>query len=183
MEVFLTLPYGERWTELIHHWIQLKHDYGYISPVRAHPSLLNYHYSRSRAQPRCFTGWIVIVQALAKAKFDSNFTCDPPVSIASDFRSWWVNLNSPTCSILDNGWISLGAEDGAIEVNKLHVSGKNGWLSLLFALMVWRKFVGDGDTAEWDETVFDINWVTLRLIKSIWYTPSIEVIPTLKRYV
>ena len=167
MEVFLTLPYGEWWTELIHNWIQLEHDYGYISPVHAHPSLLNYHYSHSCVQPWWFTGWIVIVQALAKAKFNSNFTCDPPVSIVSNFCSWWVNLNSPTHSILDNGSLSQGAEDGAIKVNKLHVLGKNGWLSMLFALMVWRKFVGNGDTAEWDETIFDINRVTLHLINLV----------------
>ena len=101
----------------------------------------------------------------------------------SDFCSWWVNLNSPTCSILNNGWPSPGTEDGGIEINKLHVPGKNGCLSLLFVLMVWRKLVGDGNTAEWDDAILDVNWVTLCLIKLIWYTPSIEVIPTLKRYV
>jgi len=29
--------------------------------------------------------------------------------------------------------------------------------------------------------VVDVNWVTCRLIDSIWYTPSIETILTLKR--
>ena len=43
--------------------------------------------------------------------------------------------------------------------------------------------MGDGNTAEWDDAILDVNWVTLCLIKLIWYTPSIEVIPTLKRYV
>lgn len=122
-----------------------------------------------------------ICKALSKAKFDPTFTCDAPSNIASDFRSWWVTLNSPTRTCPDAGWLVPGAENDAIEITKLRVPGKNGWLSLLFALMVWRISIADGDTTEWEMAVVDVNWVTVRLIKSIWYTPSIEVIPTLKR--
>ena len=60
-------------------------------------------------------------------------------------------------------------------------SGKNGWLSLLFILMIWRRSISTGDTTEWDLAIININWVTYWLIDSIWYRPSVEDISTLKR--
>jgi hypothetical protein len=65
----------------------------------------------------------------------------------------------------------------------LRVPGKNGWLGLLYALMVWREWVGDGDTTDWEAAVMDVGWVTRRLCESTYYNATAEVIPTLKRYV
>lgn len=92
-----------------------------------------------------------------------------------------MSLNSPTRTCADNGWPIPGTGDGAIEIDNLRVPGKNGWLSVLFALMIWRNKIGDGDTTEWNLAVADVSWVTLRLIAAIWYTPALEDIPTLKR--
>ena len=124
-----------------------------------------------------------IFRVLSKAKFDPTFICDTPSSIASDFWSWWVSRNLPARTRADNGWLVPGSGNDPVEISKLQVPGKNGWLSLLFILMIWRHSISTGDTTKWDLAVIDINWVTHRLIDSIWYRPSIEDIPTLKRWV
>ena len=124
---------------------------------------------------------MVIFKALLKVKFDPTFICDAPSSIASNFQSWWVSLNLPTSTCANNGWLFPGAGNDAIEISKLQVPGKNGWLSLLFILMIWRHSISTGDTTEWDLAIININWVTCWLIDSIWYRPSVEDISTLKR--
>jgi hypothetical protein len=61
--------------------------------------------------------------------------------------------------------------------------GKNGWLGLLYALMVWRKWIDEGDITDWEAAVVDVLWVTHRLCESTYYNASTTIIPTLKRRV
>ena len=48
--------------------------------------------------------------------------------------------------------------------------------------MVWREWVGDGDMNAWNAAVLDVCWVTRRLCEMMYYSPTVKIIPTLKRY-
>jgi hypothetical protein len=108
----------------------------------------------------------------------------PAHEISGKFWSWWTHLNAPIRSSTTNdGRLVPGPDGGEIAMETLRVPGKNGWLGLLYALMVWREWVGDGDTTDWEAAVMDVGWVTRRLCESTYYNATAEVIPTLKRYV
>jgi hypothetical protein len=67
-------------------------------------------------------------------------------------------------------------DSGKITIKTLHVAGKNGWLSLLYVLMVWSKWIGERDVTDWEITVVDMEWVTCQLCKSTYYNVMAEVI-------
>jgi hypothetical protein len=106
----------------------------------------------------------------------------PVHQTAEKFWPWWAHLNAPVrlCSTSD-GQFAPGPDGGNIAFETLHVPGKNGWLGLLYVLMVWRNWIGEGDIADWETTVVDVLWVTCRLCESIYYNASTTIIPTLKR--
>jgi len=41
--------------------------------------------------------------------------------------------------------------------------------------------VGDGDMNAWNAAVLDVCWVTRRLCEMMYYSPTVKIIPTLKR--
>ena len=139
---------------------------------------------------RGFGGWVIVISLRSitvsllfgvagrrghlKAIFNPTFICYAPSSIASNFQSWWVSLNLPACTCANNGWLVPGTGNDAIEINKLQVPGKNGWLSLLFILMIWGCSISTGDTTEWDLAVIDVNWVTYWLIGTICTGPALR---------
>jgi hypothetical protein len=108
----------------------------------------------------------------------------PVHQIAEKFWSWWAHLNAPIrlCSTGDGRFVP-GPDGGNIAIETLRVPGKNGWLGLLYALMVWRKWIDEGDIADWEAAVVDVLWVTRRLCESTYYNASTTIIPTFKRRV
>jgi hypothetical protein len=108
----------------------------------------------------------------------------PAHEIGEKFWSWWAHLNAPIrlCTTNDGRFVP-GLDGGKIAMETLRMPGKNGWLGLLYMLMFWRKWVGEGDTTDWEMAVVDVEWVTRRLCESTYYNATAEVIPTLKRYV
>ncbi|KIM71065.1 hypothetical protein PILCRDRAFT_17418 [Piloderma croceum F 1598] len=146
-------------------WVELEHGYGFVSPAKG------------------LTGRLELVHELAKAKFTTDFrpSTVSPSKIAELWWSWWSLLNAPTRIASANGRLIPGADKGSIEISQLRAPGKNGWLGLLYLLMIWRESAGDGEIKDWEAAVSDVYWVTRRLCESSYYCPTAEVIPTLKR--
>jgi hypothetical protein len=71
-----------------------------------------------------------------------------PNEITNHWWSWWSFLNTPTRVASSNHQLVPGADGAGIEIVKLWAPGKCGWLGLLYSLMVWREWVGDGDTSD-----------------------------------
>lgn len=101
--------------------------------------------------------------------------------MAKTFWIWWSSLNSPTRQSSPDNRLAPGADGEAIEEDKLRVPGKQGWLGLLYLLMIWRKRVGNGSTTDWDAAVADVYWVTRRLVDNQYF--SDDASSTLKRCV
>jgi hypothetical protein len=126
-----------------------------------------------------------MLQDWAKAKFATNFRPSSMSSnaIAELWWSWWLLLNAPTRITSADNQLIPGAEGASIETVKLRAPGKYGWLGLLYSLMVWREWLGDGEKKDWEDAVLDVYSVTRRLCELSYYCPTAEFIPTLKRYV
>ncbi|KIM81665.1 hypothetical protein PILCRDRAFT_8691 [Piloderma croceum F 1598] len=163
--IFSLLPFGDTWHKLMTLWVELEHGYGFVSPAKG------------------LTGRLELVHELAKAKFATDFrpSTVSPSRIAELWWSWWLLLNAPTRIASANGRLIPGADKGSIEISQLRAPGKNGWLGLLYSLMIWRESAGDGEIKDWEVAVSDVYWVTRRLCESSYYCPTAEVIPTLKR--
>jgi hypothetical protein len=48
-------------------------------------------------------------------------------------------------------------------------------LSVLFSLLIWREWLGNGNTGDWDAAVADVRSVTIQLCDSIYYDPRAKV--------
>lgn len=121
-----------------------------------------------------------------KNKLDPNHKPDvlSTHEIAEQFWRWWCKLNaSVRISNREDGKLTPGEDGANITIDSLRVPGKNGFIGIAFTLRVWRGWIGDGDTAEWEAALRDVHWVMRRLCELTYYTPAVEVIPTLKRYV
>lgn len=70
----------------------------------------------------------------------------------------------------------------AVQIDSLRAPGKNRWLTVLYLLMVWREWIGGGNTEYWDAAVADVRWVTIQLCDAIYYNPR-AVLTGTKRYV
>jgi hypothetical protein len=85
----------------------------------------------------------------------------PVCDIARQFWSWWAHLNAPArSSTTPDGRFAPGVNGDKIAIETLRIPGKNGWLGLLYLLMVWRKTIADGDATDWEMVVADMAWVT-----------------------
>ena len=68
-----------------------------------------------------------------------------------------------------------------IAIDRLRVPGKNGWLCILYVLMIWREAIGEGDIDDWEMAVMDVGWVTGRLCEATFYNAATEDVTRLKR--
>lgn len=91
--------------------------------------------------------------------------------MADIFWQWWVTLNAPARA-LTNSRLTPGAEGADIAIETLRVPGKQGWLTVLYALSVWRTIIGDGDAEDWKKAVVDVEWVTRRLSELAYQGPN-----------
>lgn len=108
----------------------------------------------------------------------------PINEVVKQFWQWWSILNAPVrISNREDGRLTPGEDGGDIAIDNLRVPGKNGFIGIMYTLRVWRGWIGDGDTGEWDAALQDVHWVARRLCEMTYYTPALEDIPTLKRYV
>ena len=80
------------------------------------------------------------------------------------------------------GHLIPGAHGDAIQIEALRVPGKNSWLVILYALLVWREWIGHGKVDDWNAAVADVKWVMIQLCDSIYYDPSAKVPSGFKRY-
>jgi hypothetical protein len=94
---------------------------------------------------------------------------------ADQFWKWWISLNEPARTRLSTGRLLPGAQGESIQMDHLRVPGKNGWLTILFSLLVWKEWLGNGNTNDWDAAVADVRWVTIQLCDSIYYDPRAKV--------
>lgn len=124
-----------------------------------------------------------VVVAFAKSKFANDFKTTPPHDLAGAFWTWWSYLNAPE-RLPSTGSHHLvpGSPGQHVSINRLRVPGKNGWLCIIFMLMLWRETIGKGETDEWERAVVDVEWVTGRLCEETFYNAATEDITQLKRY-
>ena len=106
-----------------------------------------------------------------------------PDLCADAFWQWWTSLNEPARTRSSTGRLFPGAQGDIIQMDRLHAPGKNGWLSILFSLFVWREWLGDENMDDWDTAVADVRWVTIQLCKLIYYDPRVNLLISTKRYV
>src|SRR5882724_5340869 len=105
-----------------------------------------------------------------------------PNLFASAFLCWWASLNAPAETSSSTGRLIPGAHGDAIQIEALHVPGKNGWLVILYALLVWREWIGHGKVDDWNAAVADVQWVMIQLCDSLYYNSSAKVPSGFKRY-
>lgn len=94
-----------------------------------------------------------------------------PDLFADEFWQWWISLNEPARTRSPTGRLHPIAQGESIQMDHLRAPGKNGWLSVLFSLLIWREWLGNGNTGDWDAAVADVRWVTIQLCDSIYYDP------------
>jgi len=73
------------------------------------------------------------------------------------------------------GHLIPGAHGNAIQIEALRVPGKNSWLVILYALLVWREWIGHGKVDDWNAAVADVRWVMIQLCDSLYYNTSAKV--------
>jgi hypothetical protein len=105
-----------------------------------------------------------------------------PELFASAFWHWWMSLNAPARTSSSMGRLLPGAHGDTIQIGALRAPGKNGWLVILYALLVWREWIGDGKMDDWNAAVADVRWVTIQLCDSLYYNASAKVPSAAKRY-
>jgi hypothetical protein len=91
-----------------------------------------------------------------------------PNLFADEFWQWWISLNEPTRTHLSTGRLLPIAQDESIQMDHLHAPGKNGWLSVIFSLLIWREWLGNGNMGDCDTAVADVHWVTIWLCDLIY---------------
>jgi hypothetical protein len=98
-----------------------------------------------------------------------------PDLFADEFWRWWISLNEPARTRSPTGRLPPIAQGESIQTDHLRAPGKNGWLSVLFSLLIWREWLGNGNTGDWDAAVADVRSVTIQLCNSIYYDPRARV--------
>ena len=98
------------------------------------------------------------------------------------FWTWWAHLNAPVrVPAADSHRLAPCSYGQNIAIDRLRVPGKNGWLCILYVLMIWREAIGEGDIDDWEMAVMDVGWVTGRLCEATFYNAATEDVTQLKR--
>lgn len=98
-----------------------------------------------------------------------------PDAFAKIFWDWWTYLNAPARTCSSDGCLLPGAHGDSIQTDNLRAPGKNGWLMILYSLLVWREWIGGGKMEDWNAAIADVRWVTARLCDTIYYDPRAAV--------
>jgi len=73
-----------------------------------------------------------------------------PNLFASAFWHWWASLNAPARTSFIHGSSYPWSSWRCYSNWGLCVPGKNGWLVILYALLVWREWIGHGKVDDWN---------------------------------
>lgn len=112
-----------------------------------------------------------MIAAWAASKHAQTHSPQPllPAVAAKCFWDWWSHLNAPTrISATNDNHLIPGPPDGPINEETLRAPGKNGFLSVLYLMMLWREWIGKGDITDWEMALADVGWVTRRLIDCVY---------------
>jgi hypothetical protein len=99
------------------------------------------------------------------------------------FWHWWTQLNALARNSSPDGCLLPGTQGDNIQTDSLRAPSKNGWLMVLYSLLVWREWIGDGNVDNWNMAVADVHWVTIQLCNTIYYNPQATASTGTKRYV